>query len=187
MAVTIGTWTTDHNGQQWYYSVNGWTKGSGFSGGNPVEWSDISDADRPGQVVDTAVTEETSVTATQTILSGPVDGKTGAESGTLRWPKDVKYSESDYVLFQFGKYIPPFSRDITELRQSDGLATNSEAAAQETRSREYINAAGYDLYNQENLDIDDPEVSDLKTIVLPIPQDLSNELQAVCQCKQFTT
>ena len=185
MAVTIGTWTTDPNGQQWYYSVSGWTKGSGFSGGNPVEWSTISDADRPTTVGQ--VTEETSVTATQTILSGPVGGKTGAEYGTLRWPEDVKHDTSDYVLFQFGKYIPPFSRDITKLRQGDGLATDKEAAAQETRTRKYINAAGYDLYNQENLAIDDPEVSDLKNIVLPIPQDLSNELQAVWQGKQFTT
>ena len=186
MAVTIGTWTTDPNGQQWYYSVNGWTKGSGFSGGNPVEWSDINDADRPtivGQVVDTAVTE----TATQTILSGPVGGETGAESGTLRWPEDVKYSQSDYVLFQFGKYIPPFSRDINSINGAE-IGSNDAAAdiAQGIRNQ-YINVDGYNLYNQENLDIDDPEVSGLKNIVLPIPQDLSNELQAVWTGKQFTT
>ena len=135
--------------------------------------------------LDTAAT--VTETATQTIVSGPVGGKTGAESGTLRWPKDVKHDTSDYVLFQFGKYIPPFSEDINKLRQGTGLDTDEAAAAQETRTRDYINAAGYDLYNQENLDIDDPEVSDLKTIVLPIPQDLSNELQAVWQGKQFTT
>lgn len=198
MAVTIGTWTTDPNGQQWYYSVTGWGKIEGVSGGTPVEWSTISDADRPtisGQVVETAATvTETNTNAQRTILSGPVGGKTGAESGTLRWPKDVKHDTSDYVLFQFGKYVPPFSRDINKVadggvgRDGTTIESNDQAdtIAQGVRDH-YINSNGYGLYNHENLDIDDPEVSDLNNIILPIPQDLSNELQAVWQGKQFTT
>ena len=40
MALEPGTWTTDANGQQWYYSVTGWTKGAGFSGGIEVDISE---------------------------------------------------------------------------------------------------------------------------------------------------
>ena len=172
-----GDWFIDSDGQHWVkQDYGGWASTSGPGTGTNLT-STVGDGSS------TTVTEENSSQTTQTITSGPVGGETGAESGTLRWPEDVKYSESDYVLFQFGKYIPPFSQDINTLRQSKGLATKEEATAQETRTRQYINAAGYDLYNQENLDID---ADDLNNIVLPIPQDLSNEIQQVWQGKQFT-
>ena len=160
MTVTIGTWTTDPNGQQWYYSVNGWTKGSGFSGGNPVEWSDISDADRPttvGQVVDT---EDSSSSKNVTLNIGPLEGATPG-GGTKRWPNDQIQEKTDYVFFQFGKYIPPFSQD----------ALNRSINKRES-------------YNQSisRMKVD----TDLPSIMLPIPQDLSNTLAAGWQGKAFT-
>ena len=160
MTVTIGTWTTDPNGQQWYYSVSGWTKGSGFSGGNPVEWSDISDADRPttvGQVVDTG---DSSSSENVTLAIGPLEGATPG-GGTKRWPNDQIQEKTDYVFFQFGKYIPPLSQDAHEdtINKREG-------------------------YNQSisRMKVD----TDLPSIMLPIPQDLSNTLAAGWQGKAFT-
>ena len=170
-------WFIDSNGQHWVkQDYGGWTTNTGPGTGENLT-STVSDGSS------TTVTEENSSDAIRTISSGPVGGETGAESGTLRWPEDVKYSESDYVLFQFGKYIPPFSRDINSINGAE-IGGNDEAAqiAQGIRNQ-YINSDGYELYNQENLDID---ADDLSNIVLPIPQDLSNEIQQVWQGKQFT-
>ena len=160
MTVTIGTWTTDPNGQQWYYSVNGWTKGSGFSGGNPVEWSDISDADRPttvGQVVDTG---DSSSSENVKLTFGPLEGATPG-GGTKRWPNDQIQEETDYVFFQFGKYIPPFSQDALN------RSINKRDSYDQSISRMKVD-------------------TDLPSIMLPIPQDLSNTLAAGWQGKAFT-
>ncbi len=118
------------------------------------------------------------------ISAGPIGGKTGKDA-SLRYPDDIKHGSSDYVLFQFGKYIPPFSKDVTDIEQSgedfgSGDAGNYSADVN-NRYREL--ASGNYLYNLSNLDL---EGSDLPMIVLPMPQDLSNEIQAVWQGKQFT-
>ena len=118
------------------------------------------------------------------ISAGPIGGSTGKDA-SLRYPDDIKHGSSDYVLFQFGKYIPPFSKDVTDIQQSgedfgSGDAGNYSADVN-NRYREL--ASGNYLYNLSNLDL---EGSDLPMIVLPMPQDLSNEIQAVWQGKQFT-
>ena len=119
------------------------------------------------------------------LSAGPIDGKTGKDA-SLRYPDDIKHGSSDYVLFQFGKYIPPFSRDVTEIQQSgedfgSGNQAGNYSADVNNKYREL--ASGNLLYNLSNLDL---EASGLKMIVLPMPQDLSNEIQAVWQGKQFT-
>jgi len=173
----VGQWRSTNQSRPFYQTWDG------------ERWTNRTNVRPQGEQYDPNATVTASVGGNigRTMLSGPIGEKTGAEYGTLRWPLDVKHDTSDYVLFQFGKYVPPFSRDINSI---DGAAISSGAEAgniaQGIRNH-YINSNGWNLYNQENLDIDDPEVSDLKNIVLPIPQDLSNELQAVWQGKQFTT
>ena len=92
------------------------------------------------------------------IGGGKVDGK------TQKWPNDAIESTTDYVFFQFGKYIPPFSRDA----QSGSGSTFSKRA-------------GY-VASSERMK-PDPYLS---TIMLPIPQDLGNDLQQQWQGKAFT-
>ncbi len=115
----------------------------------------------------------------RTISSGPLNGQTGAEAGTLRWPKDVKYDDSDYVLFQFGKYVPPFSKDITNA----SVVGQGKAEDRSKAILKDIAKGGISEYNLNNLDQDE---NNFANIVLPIPQDLSNEIQQVWQGKQFT-
>ena len=122
------------------------------------------------------------LTGAKLISVGPMDGKTGSEYGTLRWPEDIKYDQSDYVLFQFGKYIPPFSRDINKVTDKD-LKKIGKYTDKVTKA---IDAGGYDLYNLQNLNVSKEANGGLQNIVLPIPQDLSNEIQQVWQGKQFT-
>ena len=43
---------------------------------------------------------------------GPLGGKLpSTDLKCYRWPDDTINTGTDYVFFQFGKYIPPFSRD----------------------------------------------------------------------------
>ena len=110
----------------------------------------------------------------------------GDSKQTLRWPGDAIDTETDYVFFQFGKYVPPFSRDVNELRE-DGKIEALEKEGNTKQIRNYLRensttSATYEMYrNSEALD-----VSGRTDVMLPIPQDLSNEIQAQWQGKQFT-
>ena len=93
-------------------------------------------------------------------LIGPGTLKGKKPDGTSkRWPQDTLTATTDYIFFQFGKYKPPFSRDA-----------------------EVTNAAkAYEMY-QGSTDIDPEDPS----VVLPMPQDLSNESAQTWQGKQFS-
>ena len=92
---------------------------------------------------------------------GPLEGAT-PDGGTKRWPNDQIQEETDYVFFQFGKYIPPFSQ---------------EAMNKSWKTKK----GGYDQ-SISRMKVDDK----LPSIMLPIPQDLSNAIAAGWQGKAFT-
>ena len=126
-------------------------------------------------------------------------GKTPEAPGgrTYRWPRDSKVElKTDYVYFQFGKYIPPFSQDVRNLRlktqvdllrERENKKEGTNDGIQDTQIRDALiegstTSATYEMYrNSEALD-----VTNEADIMLPMPQDLSNELQAQWQGKQFT-
>ncbi len=171
----IGQWRSTGQSRPFYETWDGekWTNRTNVRPKTGIEYD-------PNQFVIDDITSE------RVIKAGPVGNKTGAEDGTLRWPRDVKHETSDYVLFQFGKYIPPFSREITGIDASELDVAGDKGDADKLSTaikNQSISAKGYDLYNQNNLNL---EEDDLKSIVLPIPQDLSNEIQQVWQGKQFT-
>tara|TARA_B100001113_G_scaffold92151_1_gene73777 strand:- start:260 stop:1531 length:1272 start_codon:yes stop_codon:yes gene_type:complete len=105
---------------------------------------------------------------------------------TYRWPADPIDSETDYVFFQFGRYKPPFNKDVGELRRLSGLnekdynLKNARDVADKIRAVSTTSAT-YEMYR--DLELLDPLPVN---IMLPIPQDLSNEIQAQWQGKQFT-
>ena len=121
----------------------------------------------------------------------------GEEGMTYRWPRDSKVElDTDYVFFQFGKYIPPFSQDVRNLRlktqidllrERENINEGTNDGIQDTQIRDALiegstTSATYEMYrNSEALD-----VTNEMDIMLPMPQDLSNELQAQWQGKQFT-
>ena len=113
------------------------------------------------------------------------------KTNTVRWPSDTIHEDTDYVFFQFGKYQPPFSKDVANLRGDTGWKQyvekdiNKEGIQNWRYKDELIKnsttAATYELYRaSEQLELYD------YNIMLPMPQDLSNEFQAQWQGKQFT-
>ena len=112
------------------------------------------------------------------VVVGPLGGESPEKNGirTLRWPDDIIQTTTDYVFFQFGKYLPPFSRDAGYTSLLDKTEYNLE--------NPFNNATTYELYNSSNENLDVSRSA--HNIVLPIPQDLSNEIQQQWQGKQFT-
>ena len=107
------------------------------------------------------------------ITIGPIGSgeQTGVTGKTLRYPKDAIHSSTDYVFFQFGKYIPPFSKQNTTIAR----------AGEEGR----VYAFGRKSYNASTaLKVEEYEGSD--SIMLPMPQDLGNDLQQTWAGKEFS-
>tara|TARA_B100001989_G_scaffold97267_1_gene67862 strand:- start:680 stop:2098 length:1419 start_codon:yes stop_codon:yes gene_type:complete len=125
------------------------------------------------------------------LTGGTIDNEKPTKGRTVRWPRDTIHKDTDYVFFQFGKYRPPFARDVATLRKNTGWSQfadkreskeglQSENYAKELE-KESTTAATYNLYrSSEKLEVYD------YNIMLPMPQDLSNEFQAQWQGKQFT-
>ena len=125
-----------------------------------------------------------------TLNIGPisVEGQSGL-SESLRWPADTLDDQSDWVFFQFGKYPKPFGRDV---RRITGINDNAD----KTRRLAGHNMANLAEYNNSaaalGLDREDWGSSDVslklfgKAVMLPVPQDVANEIQQTWQGKQFT-
>ena len=104
------------------------------------------------------------------LSAGPLDGQTPGEE-TQRWPDDQIQKETDYVFFQFGKYIHPFGKDAGDAQGDLRQLSNTSTAKRR----------GYDA----STSLLKPDAG-LPGIMLPIPQDLSNTIAAGWQGKQFT-
>lgn len=183
-----GYYTVDPNGNIWalnYTTTNGekeayWTNvtalqgRSGIKGLHDYEKEDLI----PWYVANRdAIKKGSNSTITVEPLGGEMPEKDGER--TLRWPDDIIKVDTDYVFFQFGKYLPPFSR---EAGYTSFLEGESEDVSE--LNNPLTNKSTYELYNSSanNLDVS----RSANNIVLPIPQDLSNEIQQVWQGKQFT-
>lgn len=104
-------------------------------------------------------------------ISSVVDNKltigasTTEKSKTLRYPGDMIDSNSDYVMFEFGKYTPPFSQDAGS---GTGLGAYNQSAA---KSFEKLLTFGDKKYT---------------AIILPMPQELGNEMRQNWEAKSFS-
>ena len=126
---------------------------------------------RPDLATESAVVNSLEL---DTIEAGPLNGKKPEES-TIRYPKDIKDPDSDYVFFQFGKYKPPFSQEAAQ-----GGGTRN-AYEQYNASVTNLDLKKVSVYNPI-----DNGIAEVGTIILPMPQDLSNELKSDWSAKSFT-
>ena len=106
------------------------------------------------------------------LSSGPLDGQTPSTS-TQRWPVDQIQAETDYIFFQFGKYIPPFGKEAAEGLNFRGNKNTGQKAS--TKRQGYESSIA-------KMEVD----PSLPGIMLPIPQDLSNTVAGGWQGKSFS-
>ena len=106
-----------------------------------------------------------------------------------RWPSDTLETNTDYVFFQFGKYIPPFSQDAKTLYDSSAQILGEDFAdGDNTEAGNQLifgsnTAATEGMYNASASQL---IVENEPSIMLPMPQDLSTESNQQWQGKQFT-
>lgn len=109
---------------------------------------------------------------------------------TLQYPLEgnILYREDndvDYVMFQFGKYIPPFS--------SESATIGNNLAAANTNTNDNV----YQAYNASNnirpekVTVKSPNAAtgfknNVMSAILPMPQDLSTESRQSWEAKSFT-
>ena len=180
LGATRSDWFEDQNGQIWIFQDYGM-------------WSTFS---KPGNGKDlTSVYEEqlnsgnTNKTIegvkSFTVNVGTLKGRKPTAS-SLRWPMDTIGTGTDYVFFQFGKYPAPFGRDEQALKDKvniDGTLNEGQLSGIKNQTDA---AAAYKNYAWgDTIDIDHDDAVGYN-IMLPMPQDLSTELQQQWQGKQFT-
>ena len=123
---------------------------------------------------------------------GPLGGKLPSyEQKCYRWPDDTIGTGTDYVFFQFGKYLPPFSRDVDVLRISSAQILGEKVedlALTDSKTNEQIERGSSSpaVQTQYNASVSQLDVTDEASIMLPMPQDLSTESNQQWQGKQFT-
>jgi len=113
-----------------------------------------------------STTNPSQTTTSQTITSITVGPTTTLSSVTLRWPEADNLtvgSGTDYVIFEFGKYKPPFAKESTDAADAQNALN---------------------LYNASATAFKADEGS---AVILPMPQDLSTEFQNTWQGKSFTS
>lgn len=95
------------------------------------------------------------------------------KQNSLRYPNDIKDKDTDYVLFQFGKYKPPFSGKTSVGAQLDPNRTKVSSGSK------------YAAYNASILGKLD-SVAGMESIILYMPQDIQSETKANWQGKSFS-
>ena len=105
---------------------------------------------------------------------GPLGGQFDKGSA-YRWPLDMIDDSTDWVLFQFGKYPKPFGRDVREIT---GIDKQKYQRLQAGR-----NSFNLGMYNNSAAALQEQG----PCVMLPVPQDVANEIQQTWQGKQFTS
>ena len=180
------------------------TKGSG-GGTNPNygywRWNGTDDWEKVGKDAYDRYTadqfqqekyfEDSEINST-IIEVGPLGGKLPSNDfKCYRWPDDTIGTGTDYVFFQFGKYLPPFSREVDVLRESSADILNEDVKdldVTDSKTNEQIEKGSSSpaVQTQYNASASQLDVTDEASIMLPMPQDLSTESNQQWQGKQFT-
>ena len=113
-----------------------------------------------------------------TISPAARGSSTGKGGESLRYPNSSYYEkDSDYVMFEFGRYIPAFLADSnSKKKEADGKASTSQSIPK--RYADYNRSAS----NFKPI-TDDPSY---RPIIMYMPQDLSTEVKTSWNGKAFS-
>ena len=111
------------------------------------------------------------------LQSGPLKTSGGFYA---RYPRELSVgAETDYVLFQFAEYIPPFKgfEETTE----DGVAVRQTPLGDYNKSVRALKPLSIDVKDSIA-----KTISSVSGVLLPMPQDLSTEMKQNWNGKKFT-
>ena len=173
-----GTWV--------FYAGNKGSNGSQFSG--YYIFDSLADLEKSGpatiigngngilNLTESAADEEKDANDLNKLLTiGPIKGSTPDTTGkTARYPSDTLLdATNDYVFFQFGKYLPPFGKE-------------SQRKTKNQNELKSYSQASYAASTQIKVEDIEYEGGVCSGVVLPMPQDLGNDLQQTWNGKQFS-
>ena len=164
-----GDYYKDTDGVYWYWNdgafgAGTWTR-TNIAGNTKPSYVTGTEVDR---VTKEPVSSSNGGGATNTASAITIGPSKGVTATTLRWPDANNLSVgagTDYVLFEFGKFVPPFSKDAVNQNPTD-------------------TANALNLYNASASNF---KADDGSSVILPMPQDLSTEFQNTWQGKSFTS
>ena len=190
--IKFGSVTIDPHGNYWKLqgkvSNPEWTQITGDGGilknGDKDRWIQVNKND----IVSWSITNADAIdkSGRSTIKIGPLGKELPTTNKTKRWPIDAIGTDTDYVFFQFGRYIPPFSQEAIgslDAKNYEGLKDKDKKLNLKTKGWKKFST--YEKYNASANALDVAASSN--NVMLPIPQDLSNEIQQQWQGKQFTS
>jgi len=145
-----------------------------------IDWSRVDNDGSATKVIKTQIEEKNLITI------GPLEGSSPSLTNTTaRYPSDALIDgSSDYVYFQFGKYKPPFSREAAKVVTKE---FNAEGGVVTKVTEKRYSQASYNSSTQlDQRTISTPSGGNVEGIVLPMPQDLGNDIQQTWNGKQFS-
>lgn len=165
----------DKENNVWYTLVTG----TGYYGGgsisryievrNKSELKEIK-AHFKDELIAKGITEESDylISAESGVLGGI---KPGTGAGVKKYPGDMIENDTDYVLFQFAAYQPPFAKSSEDSRPAvNALADYNDSISDKNLLPKPVTVLG----------------EEITQIILPMPQDLSTEQKQNWVGKKFT-
>lgn len=155
-------------GRSLYYD-----NGNGFLNKGNADGSSNRALRQTGRQVDPKTKQPPSSNASEPTKLNPIKLSptvNQTSSNSLRYPSEITSSETDYVTFEFFNYNPPFGR-------GEGQAFGEDFSA----------STGYDLYNKSGTKDKEKKASDLKSIILYMPEDIQSQYGANWGGADFST
>ena len=154
-------------------------------------------------LVQNAVNQKQSAETKEALLTGRIKAPVGpdknysssefdGESGTLKYPSNGTIGEdSDYVLFEFKKYLPPFGnrKALSTYQRAGGFGVNSFSSTEGLRIGEKnLNKLWSSTtdYNQSG-QYEDADPQGFPPIVMYMPEDISTGFRGNWGGKAFST
>jgi|TARA_B100001741_G_scaffold86357_2_gene70383 hypothetical protein len=111
-------------------------------------------------------------------------GKLTDSSGIgLKYPNQMIEDNTDYVIFQFAKYVPPFGKSG---EGGGNMLDNYNASISNKNFKSTpVTVSKSEFFNKNPKD-GESATQEIKSIILPMPQDLSTEQKQDWQSKSFT-
>ena len=115
----------------------------------------------------------------------PLDVKKDSSSTMLRYPDQLQHQESDYMMFSFYDYVPPFS-EAAGNREREGVKGNGEVYSPYSNSKIVQTNLNLGQYNN-SVTKNASRADGYKQIILYMPDDVQDALSATWEGKAFGT